>query len=84
MLSLEENKSFKLWLAKNTSYQVRSIKDSVSRLNRVATMVDVNQRIKTDEIIFRLSRKDQFSDLSMSVKSQLKKALILYREYKGL
>ncbi len=84
MISSEDVEAFKLWLSKNTDMQARAIKDNASRLRRVAGMVDVQDTKSSDEILLKLKRKAEYSSLSVSVRSQLKRAFELYRKHKKL
>lgn len=72
---------FKIWLEENTSYSSAVISDTVSRLKRADSILELSE----EEIyLFYLERKPEFKVLSMSVKSQVKKAVRLYLAFKNV
>ena len=91
MTSLRENSMeslelarFRSWLEEKELAKGKVLTDIVSRTKRVSSMVDLNKREDTDIFILSLSKHSHFVQLSVSVKSQLRKAVRLYREFKGL
>lgn len=70
---------FLTWLLENKNMSIRSAKDVVSRLKRALLI------IKCDELnnrsIHALNSEANFLDLSVSVKSQLRRAISLYIEF---
>ncbi|MBI9080610.1 MAG: hypothetical protein JEY79_12835 [Pseudodesulfovibrio sp.] len=75
---------FKCWIEKEGLAQGKVISDVASRANRVARMIRIDKKEDTEVLLLGLEKNAAFSDLSPSVKSQLKKACRLYRQYKGL
>lgn len=72
---------FKAWLEENTAYSGAVISDTISRLRRADSILELNE----EEIyIFYLERKPEFKSLSMSVRSQIKKAVRLYLNFKNV
>lgn len=58
--------------------------DVISRLQRVYGFVDVLGAESMNELHFRLSESPQFNDCSPFVRSQLKRAATLYREFHSI
>ena len=70
---------FTKWLEENTTYSSAVIRDTVSRVKRADSILEWND----DEVYqFYLEHKDTYKTLSVSVRSQLKKAVKLYRTYR--
>jgi hypothetical protein len=70
------------WVSDKYKMGDKSARDVVSRLKRVTKYVDVDLPITDEELIFKLEITEEFKNLSMTVKSQLKRSITLYREYK--
>ena len=70
---------FREWLIKEKKYSERSSKDVLSRLRRVNTLVteDVIDNTTLDKLI----NLEEFKVLSVSIRSQLKRAIRLNMEY---
>lgn len=69
---------FKQWLISNTSYSKRVISNIISRLNRANRI----QTIQMNELyLFELEHTEEFKGLSVTVRSQLRKAVRLYLEF---
>lgn len=73
---------FMNWVSEKYKMGDKSARDVVSRLKRVTKYVDVDLPITDEELIFKLEITEEFKNLSMTVKSQLKRSIKLYREYK--
>lgn len=74
-----EAEQFKNWLKENTSYSSPVISDTVSRLKRADGILSWQD----DEVyLFFLERKDEYRSLSVSVRSQIKRAVKLYSNYR--
>ncbi len=69
---------FKNWLTENTSYSPPVISDIVSRAKRADRMLEWNGE---DIYQFRLEQLEEYKKLSVSVRSQIKKAIKLYSEF---
>lgn len=67
---------FKKWLQENTNYSTAVISDTVSRAKRADSILEM-----TDEevYLFYLERCPEYRNLSVSVRSQIKKAVALYQ-----
>lgn len=80
-LSREEGERFTEWLNQNTKLRERSVRDVVSRLRRVMGMMDPLKPQTKEELTYRLSEQREFNQTSASVRSQLKRAAMLYRRF---
>lgn len=66
---------FKSWLKENTSYSDAVISDTISRVKRADNILEWYN----DEVYqFYLEHNEQYKNLSVSVRSQIKKAVKLY------
>lgn len=69
---------FREWLITNTAYSKRVVSNIVCRLNRANHMCPVHP----DEVyLFELEHLEEFKKLSVTVKSQIRKAVKLYLQY---
>lgn len=73
-----ESNEFKAWLESHTEYSGAVIGDVLSRIKRADGMLAWDN---TDTYLFYLERERQFEALSVSVRSQIRKAVKLYTEY---
>lgn len=74
-----EAEQFKRWLKENTSYSDTVVSDIVSRIKRADGILEWYD----DEVYqFYLERNCAYRALSVSVRSQLKKAVALYNMYR--
>lgn len=73
-----KTKEFKEWLGENTSYSAPVISDMASRVKRADKILEWN---KEDVYQFKLEQKDEYKILSVSVRSQIKKAVKLYNDF---
>lgn len=72
------NSDFKQWLLSNTTYSNRVVSNIVCRLNRADHM----HPVRPEEVyLFELDHTDEFNGLSVTVKSQIRKAVKLYFQY---
>ena len=70
--------NFKQWLLENTTYSDAVITDTISRIKRADAILEWYD----DEVYqFYLEREDAYKKLSVSVRSQIKKAVKLYYRY---
>jgi len=74
--------AFLMWLSENHAFEKRSGRDVASRIKRAAKLIDIDSDLTDDELLFRLNSLDEFKVLSSPVKSQMKRAIKLYRTYK--
>ena len=70
--------SFKEWLKDNTEYSDAVIGDTASRIKRADSILKWNE---TDTYLFYLEKEQEFQTLSVSVRSQMRKAVKLYSAY---
>lgn len=70
--------SFKEWLKNNTAYSDAVIGDTISRMKRADSILEWNT---ADTYLFYLEKKQNFEILSVSVRSQIRKAVKLYSSY---
>lgn len=73
-----EQSEFKEWLHSNTKYTDAVISDVVSRVKRADLMIEWNGE---ETYQFFLERELSYKELSVSVRSQIKRAVKLYAEY---
>ena len=69
---------FKTWLDKKTNYTKVTKSNIVSRLKRADR---INPIVVEDVYLFNLSNQPEFQDMSVSVKSQIRRAIRLYLEF---
>lgn len=69
---------FKQWLSENTTYSHAVISDIASRAKRADSILE----FYNDELyLFYLEKQILYQELSVSVRSQIRKAVKLYFEY---
>ena len=66
------------WLHNNTEYSNAVISDTISRRKRADHILEWND---SDAYLFYLEKEKQFEALSVSVRSQIRKAVKLYIVY---
>ena len=69
---------FKIWLSNNTNYSKPVINDMVSRMKRADSIVTWEP---TTIYLFKLEQSEPFKRLSVSVKSQLRRAVKCYIQF---
>lgn len=72
--------NFQHWLINEKNYSVRSASDTVSRVKRADKLYPICG-IPDSYYLYQLENTIHFNDLSVSVKSQLKRAMKLYAAY---
>ena len=78
---IDKNKNeFLHWLVYSMNYSARSANDTLSRVRRANRICPITG-IPDELYILTLQRNDQYSMLSTSVRSQIKRSLILYQKY---
>ena len=70
---------FRAWLKNSKGFSTRSSNDVISRLKRVMILADVETVDSNTNSL--LENSNRFVNCSMSVKSQLRRAIILYNEF---
>lgn len=71
------------WLKYNRGMGDRSSKDVISRLKRVVKISNLNSNNLEMITIERLESSKDYSCLSIYIKSQLKRAVVLYNEFEN-
>lgn len=72
---------FITWLQEVKHMGKKSATDVQSRLNRALGII--NQKTVSVETLDKIAKNDEFNSLSVSVKSQLRRSIRLYLEYKN-
>lgn len=72
---------FKSWLDANLNFTSRSLGDIASRLNRARKYVPKIESLGVEKAMIELDKNEDFKNLDMCVKSQLKRSVKLYYEY---
>ena len=71
---------FKNWIEENTTYTKRTKSNIVSRLKRADIILPISE---DSMYIFKLSQEPKFLSLTVSVKSQIRRAAKLYFQFIG-
>ena len=69
---------FKIWLDDNTTYTKATKSNVISRLKRANIILPVESE---NVYLFNLSQENEFQCLTVSVKSQIRRAVKLYFQY---
>ncbi len=72
---------FKVYLKDTLNYSAAVVSDTCSRVRRADK---IKEWYYDDLYLYYLEREDGFKSLSVSVKSQIRKAVKLYNEYHSL
>ena len=70
---------FKAWLKSNTTYSEAVISDTISRVKRADKILEWNDE---ETYFFYLEQQEQYKGLYVSVRSQIKKSVMLYRSFR--
>jgi hypothetical protein len=81
MIVLEREQEFRGWLERNLQLGDRARGDIVSRAKRAAGLVNLTTAKSDSELAYRLSEAREFKKLTMTVRSQVKRAATLYRQF---
>lgn len=76
-----ESDEFKTWLTENTDYSVKVVRDTVSRMKRADMLLEWNGE---ETYQFFLERCPEYQSLSVSVKSQLRRAVKWYMMFQEI
>lgn len=79
----EEYADFCKWLQKSKSLTKNSAEDVISRIKRAKNIMEIDIPIDIDTLLFHFMGKPAFKALTITVKSQLKRAIKLYKEFKS-
>lgn len=74
--------NFKEWLTSNTKLTEYSVRDVVSRLKRISLHLDVMAPSSYKELSTKFNEISESYGYNYSIKSQLKRAAKLYRQFK--
>jgi hypothetical protein len=74
-------KTFKEWLIQSKGLSEKSAGDVQSRLNRAKKLVSFKATDKLKKIIDALNEDDDFNALTMTIRSQVRRAVKLHKEY---
>jgi|GEM_PF-810043 len=80
---LPRSEEFRAWLHRNTSFRERSINDTVSRAKRAFLLIDILSPRTENELVYNLHECNDFTRCTPSVRSQLKRAAMLYRNFRS-
>jgi len=72
---------FKGWLKRSVKLGDASAKDVASRARRASTFVNLDSKQSTEDILHAMSKNPEFRRLSTFVRSQLRRAVTLYRQF---
>lgn len=76
-----ESEKFSQWLKKNTKLSSKSVRDTVSRVKRASDFIDLYTNLNIEETLFILSQHQGFKKLNVDIRSQLKRAVKLFRKF---
>ena len=76
--------SFKEWLIQEKEFSQRAAQDVLSRCKRAEAILPADDYTDDSYYFFKLTQEDSFKKLSVSVRSQIKRALKLKSEYTQL
>lgn len=76
-----DEQGFDQWLKEKFNYIDKSARDVRSRVKRASKYIDPTKNVSDDELVFTMTQHPEFKILSMTVRSQLKRSIKLYREY---
>lgn len=77
-----DNNDFYNWLIYEKKLSIRSAKDVISRCKRVCNHFISEGKIVKDSIV-KMNSNEEFSNCSMFIKSQLRRAVNLYLEFEA-
>jgi hypothetical protein len=75
------NSTFKQWISQTHGYTDKTVRDVVSRLNRVRKLVKLTANDSQESILDMLEKNNKFKSCGYSVKSQLRKSVKLHFEF---
>jgi DNA (cytosine-5)-methyltransferase 1 len=75
---------FRAWLIDTKVMSEKSANDVISRLRRAKTIMDFDVPLDVETLLFYFTGKPAFKALTQTVKSQLKRAIRLYKEFSAV
>jgi DNA (cytosine-5)-methyltransferase 1 len=79
----DDYSDFLEWLQNTKLFTKKSAEDVVSRIKRVKCIMEIDVPVDIELLLFHFMGKPKFKTLTKTVKSQLKRAIKLYKEYKS-
>jgi DNA (cytosine-5)-methyltransferase 1 len=76
--------NFYNWLISVKTLTENSAGDVISRIKRAKNIMDIDVPIDTELLLFHFMGKPDFKALTTTVKSQLKRAIKLYKEFTAI
>jgi DNA (cytosine-5)-methyltransferase 1 len=76
-----EYADFKEWLISEKSLTKNSADDVISRIRRAKSIMEIDVPLDINTLLFHFMGKPAFKILTATVKSQLKRAIKLYKEF---
>lgn len=76
-----DSQRFYKWLCSEIGLSPKSARDVVSRVRRASRFIDLSLPVSDSELLFKMSESDEFKNLTMWVRSQLRRAVSLYRQF---
>ncbi|MDR1218695.1 MAG: hypothetical protein LBK73_03690 [Treponema sp.] len=73
---------FSEWLITRKKFGDKTARDVLSRINRINGFMDADASEPVEKMLYTLSVVPAFKALSLSVRSQLRRAMRLYKEYR--
>jgi DNA (cytosine-5)-methyltransferase 1 len=77
----EDYTAFHEWLISEKSLTKDSADDVISRIKRAKSIMEIDVPLDVDTLLFHFMGKPAFKVLTITVKSQLKRAIKLYKEF---
>lgn len=74
---------FRAWLRRRTKLGDRAVHDVVSRAKRAATFISLEGPADDNELTFLLRGNPEYLKCTGPVRSQIKRAALLYRTFAG-
>jgi DNA (cytosine-5)-methyltransferase 1 len=79
-----EYTDFHKWLMDAKAMSEKSASDVISRLRRAKTIMVFDVPLDVETLLFHFMGKPAFKELTQTVKSQLKRAIRLYKEFNAV
>jgi DNA (cytosine-5)-methyltransferase 1 len=79
-----EYTDFHKWLMDGKAMSEKSANDVISRLRRAKTIIVFDVSLDVETLLFHFTGKPAFKELTLTVKSQLKRAIRLYKEFSAV
>jgi len=78
-----ESEKFGAWLRRYSGLTDKSAYDVVSRLRRASKLVNVDSKQSVEDLLHKLGKQPEFKELTMTVRSQIRRAIRLYRTFEA-